>query len=59
MSQQSPTGTYNETDTSIRVVGIVASVGSPTAATQVLAHLAADFPVPILWIWHLSGERDL
>jgi chemotaxis response regulator CheB len=59
MSQQSPTGTYKETDTSIRVVGIVAPVGGPIAVTRVLAHLAADFPVPILWIWHPSGERDL
>lgn len=59
MSQQSPTSTHKETDTSIRVVGIVASAGGPTAVTQVLANLAADFPVPILLLLHLGRSSQL
>ncbi len=59
MSQQSPTGTPKKTDTSIRIVGIVASAGGPEAVTQVLADLPADCPVPLLLLQHLGRSSQL
>ena len=59
MSQPSPTRTHKQTDPSIRVVGIVASAGGPEAVIQVLAHLPADFPVPLLLLQHLGRTSQL
>jgi two-component system chemotaxis response regulator CheB len=36
------------------VVGIGASTGGPPALTSVLAHLPADFPLPVLVVQHIA-----
>ena len=38
----------------IRMLGLVASTGGPSALSRILAELPADFPVPILLVQHIT-----
>lgn len=38
----------------IRIVGIAASTGGPSAIARVLKHLPADYPLPIVLVQHFS-----
>jgi PAS domain-containing protein len=57
VNQSSPLSS-DSTDITIGIVGIVASLGGIEAVTQVLANLAANFPVPILVLQHLGRGQS-
>jgi two-component system response regulator WspF len=39
-----------------RLIGIGASAGGPTALAEVLAHLPADFPAPVVIVQHVDAQ---
>ena len=41
----------------IALVSVAGSAGGTRAMSEILAHLPADFSVPILYLEHLNGSR--
>jgi two-component system chemotaxis response regulator CheB len=41
---------------SVRIVAIGASTGGPQALREILSHLPADFPAPVLCVQHIGGD---
>ncbi len=40
----------------VRIVAIGASTGGPQALREILSHLPADFPVPLVCVQHIGGD---